>query len=167
MRYKLILLPAIVFLISCKTTTYYIVRHAEKESAATMSSTTITSDVPLSTAGKQRAEALKERLQNQNIKHIFSTNFIRTRFTAQPLSDAIKIPVEMYDPKDSQFVARLKTLNGNVVIVGHSNTVDDLVNALSGKKEINGDLPDSAYGDLYIIKKKGHRMSFERQHFGQ
>ena len=160
--YKSILLIAALILLSCKTTTYYIVRHAEKETANTM-----TSDVSLSEIGKQRAEALKDLLQKENIKYIFSTNFMRTRSTAQPLATAINIPIEIYDPKDPDFVSKLKSLNGNVLIVGHSNTVDDLVNDLTGKKEINRDLPDSAYGDLFVVKKKGNQFTFERKHFGQ
>jgi len=162
--YKFIFFIALV-LLSCKTTSYYIVRHAEKETTTT--TTTMTSDVPLSAAGKQRAEALKELLQNENIKHVFSTNYIRTKSTAQPLVDAIQIPIETYDPKDPQFVSKLKGLNGNSLIVGHSNTVDDVVNELTGKKEIQGDLPDSAYGDLFVVKKKGKRMIFEKKHFGR
>lgn len=162
--YKSILFIAALFLLSCKTTTYYIVRHAEKAAA---SNTTMSNDVPLSDAGKQRAEALKDILQKENIKHIFSTNYVRTKSTAQPLADAIHIPIKIYDPKDSTFISKLKSLNGNILIVGHSNTVDDLVNGLSGKKEIAGDLPDSEYGDLFIVKKKGKNFSFEKKHFGQ
>lgn len=165
--YKSILFIAALFLLSCKATTYYVVRHAEKATPTTMSNTTMSSDVPLSDAGKQRAEALKLILQKENIKHIFSTNFIRTKATAQPLADAINVPIEIYDPKDPAFVSKLKSLNGNVLIVGHSNTVDDLVNELSGEKEINGDLPDSEYGDLFIVKKKGNKFTFEKKHFGQ
>ena len=162
--YKFIFLIVLV-LLSCKTTSYYIVRHAEKETST--ANNTMTSDVPLSSAGKQRAEALKELLVKEHIKHVFSTNYIRTKSTAQPLVDAIHIPIEIYDPKDPQFVSKLKTLNGNVLVVGHSNTVDDLVNELTGKKEIQTDLPDSAYGDLFVVKKKGKRITFQRKHFGQ
>ena len=160
--YKSFVLIAAMVLISCKTTTYYIVRHAEKETTNTMAS-----DVPLSAAGKQRAEALKEMLKDENIKHIYSTNFIRTKSTAQPLADSIHVPIETYDPKDSTFINKLKATDGNVLIVGHSNTVDDLVNGLSGKKEINGDLPDAEYGDLFVVKKKGNHFSFEKKHFGE
>lgn len=159
--YKSFFVVAALVLLSCKTTTYYIVRHAEKENINIM-----TSDVPLSAAGKQRAEALKEVLKNENIKHIYSTNFIRTKSTAQPLADAIRVPVDIYDPKDSAFINKLKAVNGNVLIVGHSNTVGQLVNRLSGKKEINGDLPESEYGDLFVVKKKGNHFFFEKKHFG-
>ena len=165
--YKSILVILCSILISCKATTYYVVRHAEKESSTTMSSRTMTTDVPLSGAGKKRAEALKELLQKEDIKHIFSTNFIRTKSTVQPLADAIHVPVEIYDPNDHAFVNKLKSMKGSVLIVGHSNTVDDLVNGLMGSKIIDGDLPDSAYGDLFVVKKKGTRMHFEKRHFGQ
>lgn len=164
--YKSILFVAIVFLLSCKTTTYYIVRHAEKESATTMSGNAMTSDVPLSEAGKQRAQALKDLLQKENVKYIFSTNYIRTKSTVQPLANDLNVPIEIYDPKDPGFVSKLKSLNANVLVVGHSNTVDDLVNELAGKKEVNGDLPDSEYGDLFVIKKKGNQIVFEKKHFG-
>lgn len=159
--YKSLFLLAFIF-VSCKTTTYFIVRHAEKETAVAM-----TSDVPLSAAGKQRAEALKDVLKDEHIQHIYSTNFVRTKSTAQPLADAIHVPVEVYDPGDTSFVWKLKSMQGNVLIVGHSNTVDDLVNGLMGKKEINGDLPDSEYGDLFVVKKRGKHFSFEKKHFGQ
>ena len=105
--YKFIFFIALV-LLSCKTTSYYIVRHAEKETSTTNG--TMTSDVPLSNAGKQRAEALKELLQKENIKHVFSTNYIRTKSTAQPLVDAIHIPIQIYDPKVPQFISQLKAV---------------------------------------------------------
>ncbi|MBO9683483.1 MAG: histidine phosphatase family protein [Flavisolibacter sp.] len=165
--YKSLLFVAIVFLLSCKTTTYYIVRHAEKESSTTMPGNVMTSDVPLSDEGRQRAEALKDLLRGENIKYIFSTNYIRTKSTAQPLAEAFNVHIEIYDPKDASFVSRLKSLDGNALIVGHSNTVDDLVNELAGKKEISGDLPDSEYGDLFIVRKKGNQFSFEKKHFGR
>jgi len=116
-------------LLSCTSTKYYIVRHAEKETTNTMSS-----DVPLSEMGKQRAMALKEALLHKKITHIFSTNYTRTLATAQPLSAAIGIPIEQYNPADSTFVSKLKqTTHGNTLMVGHSNTVDNVVNALTGK----------------------------------
>jgi phosphohistidine phosphatase SixA len=165
--YKPMLFIAIVLLLSCKTTTYYIVRHAEKESSTTMSDNAMTSDVPLSEEGRQRAEALKGLLRGENIKYIFSTDYIRTKSTAQPLANALNVRIEIYDPKDVSFVSRLKSLDGNALIVGHSNTVDELVNELAGKKEISGDLPDSDYGDLFVVRKKGNKLEFEKKHFGR
>ncbi len=160
MKRTLLFLP-LFFLFSCSTTRYYVVRHAEKAAADNM----MTSDVPLSEAGQQRAQALKEALSNKGIQHIYSTNYIRTKATAQPLSTAIGIPVETYDARDSAFTGKLNSLNGHVLVVGHSNTVDNLVNGLTGQNLLQ-DLPETQYGDLFIIKKKGNKYRFEKQHFG-
>jgi broad specificity phosphatase PhoE len=157
-------LIALVFLFSCKTaTTYYIVRHAEKETTTTM-----TTDVPLSAAGKERAEALKAVLMPKSINHIYSTNTIRTVSTAMPLSSSIGLMIELYDPRDTSFVTRLRKIEkGKVLVVGHSNTVDDIVNNLVGQTKISGDLPDSQYGDLFVVERKGKKYSFDKKHFGK
>ncbi|MBD0298260.1 MAG: histidine phosphatase family protein [Flavisolibacter sp.] len=162
MMFKVILLSICFILFSCSTT-YYIVRHAEKEPATEM-----VTDVFLSEEGKERAEALRDSLVNKDIKRIFSTNTLRTLSTARPLSEAISIDIETYDPADSSFITRLKQLShGRVLIVGHSNTVDDLVNGLTREHSINGDLADNEYGDLFIVKRKGQKYFFERKHFGE
>jgi 2,3-bisphosphoglycerate-dependent phosphoglycerate mutase len=153
----------IISLSSCATTNYYVVRHAEKEAS---SSDMMSTDVPLSPSGKERAEALKKLLQNNNIKRIFSTNYIRTTSTAKPLSDAIGVQIEYYKPDDFLFIGQLKDIKKqNVLIVGHSNTVDDIVNGITGKIHLQ-DLPDTQYGDLFIIKKKGNKYKLEKQKFG-
>jgi broad specificity phosphatase PhoE len=143
---------------SCTKTTYYIVRHAEKATA----SPGMSSDVPLSEAGAQRAEKLKEILKNKNIGHIFSTQTIRTTTTAKPLSEATGVPVQIYNSRDTNnaFILQLQSIDKkNVLVVGHSNTVDDLVNKLTGKQLVN-DLPDSVYNRLFVVKKAGKRYKF-------
>jgi phosphohistidine phosphatase SixA len=158
---KIIFLLLLIICSSC-TTTYYIVRHAEKEAAAP----NMTSDVALSDVGKQRAEALKSELGNKKIKQIFSTNTVRTKATAQPLSDLLGLPIQVYEAKDTTFVTKLKSgEKGNVLIVGHSNTVDDLVNQFLNRKQLS-DLPDTQYGDIFIIKRKGNNYSYTTGHFG-
>lgn len=154
------MLLLVMLLCSCSTTKYVIVRHAEKETAPVM-----TADVPLSDKGKQRATALKDALLQQKIKHIFSTNFKRTVGTAQPLSDATGVSIQRYDAVDPDFISLLKHLHGNTLVVGHSNTVDDLVNGLTGKKLLQ-DLPDTAYGDLFIVTKRGKKYQVAKQRFG-
>jgi broad specificity phosphatase PhoE len=142
---------------------YYIVRHAEKEASGPNMMTT---DVPLSEKGKNRAEALKEVLKNKKIANIFSTNTIRTKSTAQPTADYFSLTIQTYGPMpDSVFIMKLKSEKKNVLIVGHSNTVDDIVNMLCGKKEIPGDLKDQDYDNLFIVKKKGKHFIFTNEHY--
>ncbi len=146
---------------SCSRATYYIVRHAEKAT----STPGMSSDVPLSEAGEQRAKKLNELLKDQNIGHIFSTQTIRTTSTAKPLSEAMNVPIQIYNPRDTTnaFISQLKAMNKkNVLVVGHSNTVDDIVNKLMGK-QILSDLPDSAYNNLFIVKRVGKKYRFSRK----
>jgi 2,3-bisphosphoglycerate-dependent phosphoglycerate mutase len=157
-----ILFGLLLFCASCSTTNYYIVRHAEKAP----SDGAMTSDVPLSEAGQQRALALGGALHNKKIRAIYTTPYKRTQGTAQPLSSTIGVPLQTYDPRDTSFVRKLKAMKGNVLIVGHSNTVDDLVNGLTGINQLK-DLPETQYGNLFIVKKKGSKYTFEQKRFGQ
>ena len=161
---KLTAMAISLFLFSCETTSYFIVRHAEKET------NTMTSDVPLSASGQERAIQLKNVLQSESVKHIFSTNYLRTRSTAEPIRTASGTTILLYDTRDTldRFIEMLKKISdGNVLIVGHSNTVDDIVNKLTGETKISGDLPDNAYGDLFVVKRRGNKYSYERKHFGK
>ena len=140
---------------------YYIVRHAEKEPAA---SNMMSTDVSLSEKGKERAEALKEIMKDKKIGYVFSTNFIRTKSTVMPTATLFHLQIQNYGPSpDSSFIRKLKTLKRNTLIVGHSNTVDNIVNMLCGKKVMEGDLPESEYNKLLIVKKKGKDYIFKEE----
>jgi len=133
----------------------YIVRHAEKAPAGP----NMISDVPLSVVGQQRADDLLEELKSKKIKYVYSTQTVRTISTATPTADFFGLPIEIYNPRpDSAFVQKIKSLKKNTLIVGHSNTVDDLVNMISGQNAIPGDLPDTEYDNLFIIK--GRKVIF-------
>jgi broad specificity phosphatase PhoE len=154
-----------VLLASCKTTSFYVVRHAEKE--ATAAANMMTTDVPLSAAGSERAIALRDALKDKGIGQIYSTATNRTTATARPLSAATGVAIQLYDPKDSRFVQQLKQHRGApVLVVGHSNTVDDLVNGLAGKQLLK-DLPDGQYGDLFLLKIKGKKTELQQSRFGK
>jgi phosphohistidine phosphatase SixA len=147
--------------------TYYIVRHAEKAGppmhAAMMM---MTNDPPLSEEGNERALLLKELMQNKKIGHVFATHTIRSKSTAQPTADYFGLEIEMYKPvPDSAWISRLKSLSKNTLIVGHSNTVDDIVNKLCGKIILQ-DLQDNAYDNLFIVRKKGKRFILSRRKYG-
>lgn len=157
---RLIFYISFIFLLaSCSSTTYYIVRHAEKETSGAM----MLSDPPLTSAGEKQAIDLKNFLQQKKIKHIYSTNYARTVSTAEPTRQFFGLTLTLYDPrKNEELVEKLKQINdGNVLIVGHSNTVDDVVNSLLGKTQMS-DLADSDYGQVFIVKRKGNQATFEK-----
>ncbi|HEY6504635.1 MAG TPA: phosphoglycerate mutase family protein [Chitinophagaceae bacterium] len=162
-RIFILIATATILLSSCSHS-YYIVRHAEKATAEP----NMTSDVPLTEQGKERAVALKDVLGKKKIAYVYSTNTIRTRSTAQPTADHFHLAIETYNPRpDSSFIQTLKAKGKNVLIVGHSNTVDDIVNKLCGETKVAGDLPDTEYDNLFIVKKKGKKMVFQQKKYGR
>lgn len=145
---------------------YYIVRHAEKAQASDGIVMQSPNDPPLSEKGRERANMLRNRLANARIGYVYSTNTARTIQTATPFADAEGLRIDQYGRVDSLLLAQLKSLKKNTLIVGHSNTVDDLVNGLTGMVHLS-DLPDTAYDNLFIVKKKGRRLTFFNEKFGQ
>jgi len=159
-----------VFLCSCSST-IYVVRHAEKETGIDPATMKAFTNPPLSFEGQQRALKLKEILGGRNFRHIYSTNTLRTLSTASPLKELfLNTPISIYSSKpDSMdaFIQQVKGIKkGDVLIVGHSNTVDDLVNKLCGKTIVPGDLKDSEYDNLFVIKKKGQKLVCKKEKYG-
>ena len=126
----------------------------------------MSSDPGLTPEGEKQAQDLKNYLQGKNIKAIYSTNYIRTKSTAQPTSDLFGVPVKIYNPaQTTQLLDSLKGFkSGNVLIVGHSNTVDDIVNRLTGEAQLS-DLPDSAYNNIYVVNRKGNKFVLRRMDY--
>jgi phosphohistidine phosphatase SixA len=168
MRISLLsLVLSIVLITTSCSQTIYVVRHGEK-ALPEGTSTMMKNDPPLSDAGKERAEALKEVLKTEKIGYIFSTNTIRTQATAEPTRAYFNLSIETYSPApDSLFIHRLKTIKKNTLVVGHSNTVDDIVNKLCGATKIPGDLQDTEYDNLFVLKKKGKKITFENRKYGK
>jgi phosphohistidine phosphatase SixA len=167
---RLFILLFLVFLCSCGNT-IYVVRHVEKETGIDMATMKPLSDPPLSLAGQERALKLKEILGSKNIKHIYSTNTLRTISTAKPLKELyLDMPIIIYSNKPDSFalfIQQLKNIHkGNVLVVGHSNTVDDIANKLCGKTVVPGDLKDNEYDNLFVIKRKEKGFVFKAEKYG-
>ena len=160
-----------VFLYSCGNT-IYVVRHAEKETGMDMATMKPSTDPPLTFGGQERALALKQILSGKNIKYIYSTNTLRTISTAKPLKELfMNVPLEIYSSKPDStdaFIEKLKAIKkGNMLVVGHSNTVDDIANKLAGKMVVPGDLKDYEYDNLFILKRKGNSYIFKKEKYGK
>jgi len=152
----------LLFLVSCSHS-YYIVRHAEKQSAGP----NMNSDVALTVPGEQRAEDLMNELKHKKIGYVYSTQTVRTILTATPTADYFGVEIKIYGPRpDSSFISQLKLLKKNTLVVGHSNTVDDIVNMLCSSMQVPSDLKDNEYDNLFVVRKKGNRYKFSRKKFG-
>ena len=120
----------------------YLIRHGEKAPEE--------KDPALTPQGTQRARNIAAMLSKTGIAHVFSTPTNRTRQTAQPLAQASGLTVQLYDPKTPQaLVAKVKTLTGPVLVVGHSNTLPELVRLFGG--QAGPDIADNEYDRLYQL----------------
>ena len=144
-------------LLSSCTTRYYIVRHAERLNASP--------DSPLSATGLARANILRDSLQGKGIDYIFASTFQRTQQTAQPLATALSLDLKIYKPDTtSGLIARLKKIRGkNVLVVGHSNTVPEIVQGLS--HQAVAPIPEDDFDNLYLVKVSSGWGSIRRYLF--
>lgn len=129
------------------TTTFVIVRHAEKASDDAR-------DPSLSDAGKTRARNLAHLLADAPLVGAYATGFRRTQQTAQPAADAHGIKITIYDAQlpATALASQLRAAHahGTVLVVGHSNTVPDIVAALSGQKV--DAMSDDQYDLVYRVR---------------
>ena len=127
-------------------TTYYFIRHAEKER------TDATNKNPnLTEKGKLRAKNWSSVFENVNFDLIYSTNYNRTIQTATPTSKSKNLEIQFYNPKelyDKDF--KSKTKGKTVLVVGHSNTTPSFVNRVLGIEKYT-EINDTNNSNLYII----------------
>jgi broad specificity phosphatase PhoE len=138
-------------------TTVVVVRHAEK---ATDDPTD--RDPDLVETGRARARALAEVLAGAGVDAAYVTQYRRTRLTAEPAAARFEAPVRerpCCDPGveawSRELAAELLTRHGGetVLVVGHSNTVPDIVEALSGHDP--GPMDESEYDHLFLVVVPG------------
>lgn len=158
----LFVLSAQVFAQKGNSTTIILIRHAEKDTSAA-GSTLMQADPPLSKVGKLRAEKLVSALQDYPIQAIHSTRFNRTRSTVIPISSKISVGIQLYDPaKQAEFAQILKLQkNSTILVVGHSNTIPNLVNLLTGTSQY-ANLDDNEYDKIFIVTLKDGKALVEQ-----
>jgi broad specificity phosphatase PhoE len=124
-----------------------IVRHAEKAE-------TPKDDVALSERGRARAEALVSALGDAGVDMIITTERRRSIETAAPLAQHLHltpIVVRTADDAHAAAVAAAVRQSGSVVlVVGHSNTVPAIIQALGGPHV--PDICDGQYGLLFTLR---------------
>jgi phosphohistidine phosphatase SixA len=122
-------------------TIVFVTRHGEKASAG--------KDPELTAQGQARARTIATILRKAGIRNVFSTATMRTQQTAQPSAAQAGLQVQTYDSsKPMDVIEKIKTLGGTTLLVGHSNTVPDLVKKLGGSAL---DMTDEEFDRLYQV----------------
>ena len=146
-----LLLPCL--LMACATSAepappnrYVLVRHAEKAAQPA-------ADPGLEPHGTTRAATLARRLAGQSLVAVYATQFRRTQDTAAPAARAAGVAITPYDAAvaPAEFAAALRRRHGTgtVLVVGHSNTIPGIVEALCSCA--TAPLREDQYDQLYTI----------------
>jgi phosphohistidine phosphatase SixA len=149
---KLLLGMMGLLLAGCATTapegaapSVYVMRHLHKAGGQ---------DPGLSETGQRCAVRLGEQLAERGIGAIYASTTRRARETAAPLAARLGLTASEYDPRDtSALVTRVRAETGSALVVGHSNTVPDIVAALGGARP--ADLSEESYGEVWRVARDG------------
>ncbi|WP_284651768.1 phosphoglycerate mutase family protein [Flavobacterium terrisoli] len=145
------------------TTTFIVLRHAEKADT--------TKDTNLSTEGLIRADALRETLQSVYVNAIYSTPYNRTKQTVTPLASEKKIAITEY-PANKPYAELVNELiaahhGQTVVIVGHSNTVPEILKVLT-KNAYNVTINENQFDNIFVvILKEGKPAEVTTMKYGK
>lgn len=108
-------------------------------------------DPDLLPQGVARAGALARWFRGKRLCAILVTQYKRTRQTAAPTATGRGIAIRTYDAADiAGVVAQARASACPVLIVGHSNTVPDIVAQLGGSRPAPLSHPD--FGDLWTVE---------------
>lgn len=143
-----------------KVTTVFLVRHAEKAANPP-------EDPPLLEAGSIRSQELARVLGKAGIKAIYTSQFLRTKQTAEPLAKQlgiaiIDVPIKMSasNPREvsqesiKELAEKVNQRAGeNALIVGHSNTVPEVIKALGG--DVVPTIDEKEFDNLFVVTVYG------------
>ena len=122
----------------------FLVRHAEKADGS--------KDTALSAAGLARARALADKLRDAGVTAIYTSEYTRTKQTAQPLGDALKLTPRAHPAADrAGLVALLRREHPHdrLLVVGHSNSVPEIIAAFGVREKIA--IAEDEFDDLFVL----------------
>jgi len=143
-----------------KPTTVFLVRHAEKADGQNP-------DPPLKQEGVARSKDLARILSTANIKAIYTSQFIRTKQTAEPLATKISVSVTALtlkpNPANLRLIAEESTTElvnkilqrpgESSLVIGHSNWIPDVIKMLGG--DVVPTIDEQKFDDLFIVTVYG------------
>lgn len=139
-----------------KPITVFLVRHAEREQEPRQ-------DPPLSKDGIARSQTLARLLSNAGIKAIFTSQFTRTKQTAEPLATKLGVTITPFtlksNPSNPRQIAEestaevtnkiLERAGQSVLVIGHSNSIPDVIKMLGG--DVVPTIDEQKFDDLFIV----------------
>jgi broad specificity phosphatase PhoE len=125
---------------------HYVVRHMHTPEGER--------DPDLTAEGRRAADLLAARLAPERPAVIYVSTFKRTQQTAAPLAARLGLTPIVYDPADTPaLVALVRAGPTPALIVGHSNTVPDIIEQLGGTRP--APLVHEDFGDLWVMSPDG------------
>ena len=150
---KFLLLAVFSLFSACNSeemTTYYLIRHAEKDRTNKANR-----DPNLNKKGQERVKIWTNYFENIDLDAVYSTEYKRTMQTAKTIAENKSLEIQNYDPlKMYDAVFQKETKEKKVLIVGHSNTTPSFVNKILGEKKYKN-MNDRDNSTLYIVTIKG------------
>jgi len=146
-----VLAMAIFYWNSATTTTIVLVRHAEKQLGAI-------DDAPLTPQGELRATRLAEMFGDAEplgrVQRIYVTDTRRSQQTAASLAQRLNLKPTIVAAKISNAELARQVLRENrgglAMVVGHSNTVPQLVAELAGRDKVPA-MGDEEFDTMYVV----------------
>ena len=138
-------------------TTVLLVRHAEAKR--------IEGDLTLE--GQIRAKVLAHVAGKAELDAIYITDILRTQQTAAQLASVTNLePIQMPSANPQAVVNDILTnhAGGRVMVVGHSDTVPQIIELLGGPTGIG--LTMNEYDNLFVLTRCGHRVRLVELHYG-
>lgn len=129
---------------------YYVMRHLHTPQGA---HATGDPDPELTEEGRRHAEVLAEWFETEGEtppQAIYVSSTRRAQQTAGPLAAKLRVVPIIYDPRDTPaLIAMVQEESRIVLIVGHSNTVPEIIELLGGARP-NAIAPDQ-FGDIWRL----------------
>ena len=121
---------------------YYVMRHLNTQPGV--------NDPDLTAEGQASARKLASWFENDRPSAIYVSSTKRAQQTASPLALALGITPKIYDPANTPaLIQMVRAEQGTVLIVGHSNTVPDIVQQLGGVRP--GPITHDQFGDIWHV----------------
>lgn len=122
---------------------YYVMRHLHTPAGA--------ANPDLTAEGQRAAATLPQWFAGDPPRVIYVSNTRRAQQTAAPLAAAYGITPRIYDPANTPALVQMvqAETGGAVLVVGHSNTVPDIVEQLGGTRP--APLTHEDFGDIWHI----------------